>query len=69
LVVLAFVIASPVAWWVMNRWLSTYVYRIAIDGWIFLVAGTLAVITAMATISWQAIKAAVANPVKSLRSE
>ncbi len=69
LIIIAFVIASPVAWYVMHGWLQNYAYRIAISGWIFLAAGISAVIIALATISYQAIKAARANPVKSLRSE
>jgi putative ABC transport system permease protein len=69
LVLIAFVIASPVAWYVMNNWLSDFAYRINISAWIFIIAGLLAVFIALATISFQAIKAAIANPVKSLRTE
>jgi len=69
LVMIAFVIASPVAWFIMHRWLQDFAYRINVSWWIFLVAGLLAVLIALATISFQAIKAAVANPVKSLRTE
>ncbi len=69
LVLLAFIIASPVAWYVMHNWLQDFAYRIQISWWIFLVAGSLAIFIALATISFQAIKAAVANPVKSLRTE
>jgi len=69
LVLIAFVIASPLAWYVMNNWLNDFAYRIDISAWIFIAAGLLAVIIALATISFQAIKAAVANPVKSLRTE
>jgi ABC-type antimicrobial peptide transport system permease subunit len=69
LVIIAIVIASPVAWWVMNKWLQGYNYRINISGWIFIVAGSLAILIALITVSFQAIKAAVANPVKSLRTE
>jgi putative ABC transport system permease protein len=69
LVIIAFVIASPVAWYVMHNWLQDFAYRINISPWIFLVAGLLAVVIALATISFQAIKAAIANPVKSLRTE
>lgn len=69
LVVVAFVIASPVAWFVMHNWLQNYAYRINISWWIFLAAGFLAVIIALTTISFQSIKAAMANPVKSLRTE
>jgi putative ABC transport system permease protein len=69
LVVVAFIIASPVAWYIMNSWLSDFAYRINISAWIFIGAGILAVIIALATISFQAIKAAITNPVKSLRTE
>ncbi|MES2265996.1 MAG: ABC transporter permease [Bacteroidota bacterium] len=69
LVIIALVIASPLAWWLMNIWLQNFVYRIEMQWWVFLLAGIIAVIIAFATISFQAIKAAVANPVKSLRSE
>ena len=69
LVIVAFVIASPVAWYVMHNWLQEFAYRINISWWIFFAAGLLAVLIALATISFQAIKAAIANPVKSLRIE
>ncbi len=69
LVLVAFVIASPVAWFIMHNWLQDFAYRINISAWIFIAAGFLAVVIALATISFQAIKAAVANPVESLRTE
>ncbi len=69
LVVIAIFIASPIAWWSMNKWLAEYNYKINISIWIFVVAGLLSVLIAIVTVSFQAIKAAVANPVKSLRSE
>ena len=69
LVIIAFVIASPVAWWIMHKWLQDFAYRINISWWIFLGAGLLAIIIALGTISFQAIRAAIANPVKSLRTE
>ncbi|RFZ84476.1 ABC transporter permease [Mucilaginibacter terrenus] len=69
LVILSVVLASPVAWWAMHSWLQNFAYRIDISWWMFVTAGTIAVITAVATISYHAIKAAIANPVKSLRSE
>lgn len=68
-VLLAFVIASPIAWLMMNKWLQNYSYRAPISWWIFVVAGFLAILIALATISFQAIKAALGNPVKVLRSE
>lgn len=69
LVVVAILIASPIAWWSMSQWLSDFNYRIDISLWIFFVAGFLAIIISIITVSFQAIKAAVANPVKSLRTE
>jgi putative ABC transport system permease protein len=69
LVFVAFVIASPLAWWASSNWLTGFAYRINISWWMFLLAGLLAMIIALATISFQALKAALANPVKSLRTE
>jgi len=69
LVLLAIVIASPIAWWAMNKWLMDFVYRIAIGWQVFFVAGLMAVVIALITISFQSIKAALMNPVNSLRSE
>ncbi len=69
LVFIAFVIATPVAWYMMNRWLQDFAYRIDISWWVFAIAGLLALLIALVTVSFQAVKAALANPVKSLRSE
>jgi putative ABC transport system permease protein len=69
LIAIAFGIASPIAWYFMHQWLQNYAYRINISWWLFAAGGLVAIIIALATISFQAIKAAVANPVKSLRSE
>jgi putative ABC transport system permease protein len=69
LVVIASLIAFPVAWWAMNNWLADFPYRVAISWWIFAIAGFSALAVALLTVSFQSIKAAVANPVKSLRSE
>src|SRR6266496_4917484 len=69
LVIIAFVIASPVAWFIMHNWLQDFAYRISISGWVFVLAAMLAAFIALFTISFQAIKAAIANPVKSLRTE
>lgn len=69
LVLIAAVIAFPVAWYAMSSWLEDFAYRSNIPWWIFLVAGILAAVVALATISVQAVKAALANPVKSLRTE
>jgi putative ABC transport system permease protein len=69
LVFIAILIASPVAWWAMNKWLQAFTYRVPISWWMFCAAGMIAVFIALFTVSFQAIKAAVANPVKSLRTE
>ena len=69
LVGIAFIISIPVAWWAMHAWLQDFAYRIHIGWWIFALAGVTAVLIALLTISFQAIKAAIANPVKSLRTE
>lgn len=69
LVALAAVLAFPVAWYAMNNWLNDFAYRIPIKWWVFAVAGIIAALIAFITVSFQAIKAAIANPVKSLRSE
>jgi ABC-type antimicrobial peptide transport system permease subunit len=69
LVLIACIIASPLAFWLMNNWLNNYEYRIAIHWWIFVIAGSLAIIIALVTVSTQAIKAATANPVKRLKAE
>jgi putative ABC transport system permease protein len=69
LVIIASIIAFPLAWWGMNKWLQNFAYRVDIGWWIFLIAALFAVAVTLATISYQAIKAAVANPTKSLRSE
>jgi putative ABC transport system permease protein len=69
LVLIAALIAFPFAWWAMNKWLQSFAYRIHISWWIFLAAGIIAILIAVITVSFQAIKAAIANPVESLRSE
>ena len=69
LVGISFVIATPLAWYFMHKWLQDFAYRIDIQWWVFAVSGILAMAVALTTISFQAIKAAIANPVKSLRSE
>jgi putative ABC transport system permease protein len=69
LVVIAIIIASPIAWWGMNKWLMDFAYRTNIDWWVFAVAGFAAVFIALLTVGTQAIKAAISNPVKSLRTE
>lgn len=68
-VVVALLISTPVAWWAMNKWLQEFAYRISIQWWVFILAGVIAVLIAMVTVSFHAIKAAVANPVKALRAE
>jgi putative ABC transport system permease protein len=69
LVIIAIVIATPIAWWAMSKWLEAFAYRVSISWWMFAIAGSLAILIAILTVSFQAIKAAVANPVKSLRTE
>jgi putative ABC transport system permease protein len=69
LVVLSVVIASPLAWYFMSGWLNDFAYHVNITAWVLLTAGAIALVIAIATVSVQAIKAAVANPVKSLRTE
>jgi putative ABC transport system permease protein len=69
LIIIALILAIPVAWYVMSEWLKDFAYRVNIEWWIFLVAAVIAIIIAFLTISTQAIKAAISNPVKSLRTE
>jgi len=69
LVLLAFIIASPLAWWAMNNWLQDFAYRIQISWWLFIYSGVTALLVALFAVSFQAIKAAMANPVKSLKTE
>jgi ABC-type antimicrobial peptide transport system permease subunit len=69
LIAIAFAIATPITWYYMQNWLQDYAYRISISWWLFAAGGFIAIIIALATISFQAIKAAYADPVKSLRSE
>jgi putative ABC transport system permease protein len=69
LVLIAIVIASPIAWYSMSKWLDGFAYKVGISWWMFMLAGMIAILIALLTISFQAIKAALANPVKSLRTE
>ena len=69
LIAIAFLISIPVAWWAMNKWLQDFAYRINISWWFFAAAGIIVLLIALFTISFQSIKAAVANPIKSLRTE
>jgi putative ABC transport system permease protein len=69
LVGIAILIATPVEWWAMSKWLQAFAYRVEISWWMFALAGCIAVGIALITVSFQAIKAAIANPVKSLRTE
>jgi len=68
-VLIALVIATPIAWWAMSQWLQDFTYRISIQWWVFIAAGVIAVLIAILTVSFHAVKAAIANPVKSLRTE
>jgi putative ABC transport system permease protein len=69
LVLIASVIAIPVAWFFIHKWLEDFAYRIEISGWVFVLSALAAIVIAMATIGLQVVKAAIANPVTSLRSE
>ena len=69
LVFIAFAIAAPVAWWAVNKWLQDFAYRTAMSWWIFAASGLSLIIVALLTLSIQTIKSALANPVKSLRTE
>jgi len=69
LVLVAIVIASPLAWWMMHKWLQDFVYRVELSGWLLAAAGGIVIGIALVTISFQAIRAAMANPVDTLRSE
>lgn len=69
LVIVAIIIASPLSWYIMNKWLENFAYRIQISWWMFCAAGLLAVFIALMTVCLQSVKTALANPVKSLRME
>jgi ABC-type antimicrobial peptide transport system permease subunit len=69
LVLIAFVIAVPLTWWFMNSWLDKYTYRISINPWLFGVVGVIVLLLALVVVSLNTLRAATANPVKSLRSE
>jgi putative ABC transport system permease protein len=69
LVLISFLIAGPVAWYFMHNWLADFAYRTQINWWIFALAASVALLIALLTISFQAIRAAIANPIKSLRTE
>ena len=69
LVALAILIASPIAWWAMNKWLQGFAYRVSVQWWVFVLTGVTAILIALATVSFQSIKAALMNPVKSLKAE
>ena len=69
LVIIAFIIGTPVAWYIMNNWLQGFAYKVMLSWWIFLLAGSISIFIALLTVSWQAIQSAIANPVESLRTE
>jgi ABC-type antimicrobial peptide transport system permease subunit len=69
LIIFAIVISSPIAWYFIHQWLQNFAYRVNISWWLFAFAGIAAFLIALITISYQAIKAALSNPVKSLRAE
>ena len=67
--IIAFVIASPIAWYIMNRWLEAFAYKAGLSWWIFALAGLLTTAIALMTVSWQSLRAAIRNPVEALRYE
>jgi len=69
LVLIAFLLAMPLAGWAMHHWLQNFAYHIDLEWWVFLLAGMMALMIALLTVSFQAFRVAVANPVKSLRTE
>jgi len=69
LVVIAIVVASPIAWWAMSKWLENFAYQTPISAWVFILAGAAAILIALITVSFQSVKAALMNPVKSLKAE
>ncbi|MES2807795.1 MAG: FtsX-like permease family protein, partial [Bacteroidota bacterium] len=69
LVIISFAVAAPIAYWAMSKWLMSYSYRVTISWWVFALAGALSVAIALLTVSYQSVKAALANPIKSLRTE
>jgi putative ABC transport system permease protein len=69
LVLVSLLIATPIAWWATDKWLQSFVYRVPLSWWMFGLAGLLALGIALFTVSFQAIRAAVANPVRSLRTQ
>ena len=69
LILISAALAFPLAWWLMRKWLENFAYRVSINWWVFGIAGILALLIALITVSFQAIKAALANPVESLRTE
>ena len=69
LVCIAIVIATPIAWWAMNKWMQNFAYRIDITWWMFALAGLFALLIALLTVSFQAIRAALLNPITSLKAE
>ena len=68
-VAVAILIATPISWWAMNKWLQAFAFKVELSWWMFVVAGLVAIVIALCTVSFQAIKAAVANPVNALRGE
>lgn len=69
LVGIAFVIASPIAWWLMNKWLTNYPQHVDIGFWVFIITGVASILIALLTVGFQAVKTAILNPIKNLRTE
>ena len=69
LVLIAILIATPLAWWIMSGWLQDFAYRIRLEWWMFVISGSTAIVIALFTVVWQSVKSAFANPINSLKSE
>ncbi len=69
LVAIAFVLATPFSWWAMNQWLQGFAYKVPVTWWMFAISGIITACIALFTVSFQAVKAALANPVKALKAE
>jgi putative ABC transport system permease protein len=69
LVIISFLVAAPIAWYFMHKWLLGFAYRTSIEYWVFVFAGSAALFIALFTVSFQAVRAAIANPARSLRTE
>jgi len=69
LIIIAIILSIPLSWWMMNKWLQGFAYRVDISWWVFVLSAIIAILTAILSVSFQSYRAAIANPVKSLRTE